>query len=123
MMHVMVKVAAGLLAAAVLGDVAYAQAPDREPGSERRSVLQKARPDYDPLGARVGSFLLLPAVEVRETYDSNIFATPSNEKGDFYTTIHPELQLRSNWNNHALAFQASGDIKRYADHVSENTTN
>lgn len=119
----MVKVAVGLFAAAFLGNVAYAQAPDREAGSERRSVLQKPRPDYDPLGAHVGSFLLLPSVDVQESYDTNVYATASNEKQDFYTTVRPEVQLKSDWSNHALAFQASGDMKRYNERVTENVTN
>lgn len=91
--------------------------------AERQSVVQRARPDYDPLGLRTGSFLLFPSMNVQETYDSNVFVTETDRKSDFVTAVDPALQLRSDWNNNALNFSASGDIKRYATQVGENNSN
>lgn len=91
--------------------------------AERQSVLQRARPDYDPLGLRAGSFLLFPSMNAQETYDSNVFVTETNRKSDFVTTVDPGFQLRSDWTNNALNFAASGDIKRYATQVGENNSN
>lgn len=91
---------------------------------ERQSVLQRPRPDYDPLGIRAGSFLIYPYANLAEAYDSNVYAIPSPAvKGDFYTDLAPGAAVRSDWNNHALNFDASGDIKRYASLVSENVSN
>lgn len=89
---------------------------------ERESVLQRTRADYDPLGVRLGSFLLFPSARLSETYDSNVFATTSNAKGDFYTTLNPSIGIRSDWNVHALGFTASSATRRYAGLVSENVT-
>ncbi|MGO8914891.1 MAG: outer membrane beta-barrel protein, partial [Stellaceae bacterium] len=116
--------AIGFAAAQVVFVFAHrAAAQTSELDIERQSVLQRARPDYDPLGAYVGSFLLYPSVDLSETYNSNVFVTPTDTKADLLTTISPVAQLRSNWNNDALNFIASGQMKRYATQVGENNTN
>src|SRR5258708_7184065 len=111
---------------AVSADPARAQqvAPAPEAAiPERQSVLQRARPDYDPLGIRLGSFLAYPTARLAETFDSNVFATTNGTKNDFYTTLNPGIAVRSDWNVHSVAFQASSETKRYASLVSENVTN
>jgi hypothetical protein len=90
---------------------------------ERQGVLDRPRPDFDALGLRAGSFLAFPNAEVTENYDSNVFATTNSVKSDFFTELRPGLSLRSDWNNNALTFDVSGDIKRYAKLVSENVSN
>ena len=111
---------------AVSADVARAQQVAPAPEAiipERQSVLQRARPDYDPLGIRLGSFLAYPTARLAETFDSNVFATTVNTKNDFYTTFSPGIAVRSDWNVHSVAFAASSETKRYASLVSENVTN
>lgn len=104
---------------AMLGPAGAQEAP----GSERQSVLTRARPDYDPLGVRGGSFVFLPSLGVTESYDSNVFVTESQQQADFLTTISPSLLALSNWNNNALNFHLSSDMNRYAQQVGENYTN
>jgi hypothetical protein len=111
---------------AVSADVARAQQVAPAPETtipERQSVLERARPDYDPLGIRLGSFLAYPSARLAETYDSNVFATTSGTKDDFYTTFNPSIAVRSDWNVHSVALQASSSTKRYSSLVSENVTN
>lgn len=86
------------------------------------TVLSRPRPDYDPVGIRLGSFFLYPDATVAETWNSNIFATQSNDKNDFITALTPRLKLKSNWNNHALNFSADSTIVRYARFHSESYT-
>jgi len=86
------------------------------------TVLSRPRPEYDPLGIRLGSFFLYPDVALTETWNSNIYATPSNDKNDFITSLTPRLALKSNWNNHALNFNADSTITRYARYHSESFT-
>jgi hypothetical protein len=90
---------------------------------ERQSVLDRARPDYDPLGVRLGSFLVYPSAQAAESYDSNVFATTGNKKDDFYTTLSPSVAVQSDWNVHSLGFRMNSDTKRYANLASENYTN
>ena len=91
-------------------------------GPEGTTVMERARPDYDRPGVRMGSFIAKPTIGVNETYDSNIYATPS-ATSDFYTSLTPGISLQSDWGRHALAFNASGDFKWYASHGDENTNN
>jgi hypothetical protein len=118
-----IGVAMALIASA---DLARAQQFTPAPETsipERQSVFERARPDYDPLGIRLGSFLAYPSARLAETYDSNVFATTSNTKDDFYTTFSPSIAIRSDWNVHSFALQASSQTKRYVSLVSENVTN
>lgn len=87
------------------------------------TVLGRPRPDYDPLGLRVGGFLFYPELSAQESYDSNIFATEHDPKSDFITWVEPKLALKSDWNNHALNFHADSRIARYADHDTEDYEN
>src|SRR5271163_1858458 len=76
---------------------------DAGPPLERgASVLDRPRPEYDPLGLRLGSFFLYPKLELGELYSDNVFATQSNKKTDFITVVSPTLDLRSNWSQNAF---------------------
>lgn len=86
------------------------------------TVLSRPRPDYDPVGIRLGGFFLYPDAALTETWNSNIYATSSNDKNDFITSLTPRLALKSNWNNHALNLSADSTIVRYARYHSESYT-
>ncbi|MBE0530829.1 MAG: outer membrane beta-barrel protein [Rhodospirillales bacterium] len=90
-----------------------------EPG-EHDTVTSRARPEYDPLGVRLGGFFLYPKAEITEFYRDNIFYRDSNKESDFVTVLSPELLLKSNWNNHALNFFAGADVGRHLDNTAEN---
>jgi hypothetical protein len=97
------------------------QAPDPVPSAP--SVIGQYRPDYDALGLRAGSFLILPSADVVESWDSNIYATPTRDASDRFTTLAPELRLQSDWNNHALNLLFSDQSLIYNTHSSENVNN
>ena len=84
------------------------------------TVADRPRPQYDPLGQRIGSFVLFPELRVLEQYESNIYYTEDNEDDDFITRLQPRLTLQSDWNNHQLRLETGGDIGFYADHSEEN---
>jgi hypothetical protein len=69
------------------------------------TVEGRARPEYDPLGQRIGAFVLFPELVLQEQYESNIFF---------------RLTLRSDWNNHLLQLESGGDFGFYADNTDEN---
>src|SRR6266699_1072721 len=48
-----------------------------------QSVVERPRPEYDPLGIRFGSFFLYPRAELDEVYNDNVFATKTGTKSDF----------------------------------------
>ena len=114
-------------ALAVSDHAAVAQIIGLEPPEatvpERQSVLQHPRPDYDPVGARIGDFFFYPSAEVEGFWNSNIFASDGHEKSDFYASMRPGAALLSDWGSSALNFLANGEIRRYASQVGENQTN
>ena len=94
---------------------AWAQQPERGV-----SVFERARPDYDPLGVRAGSFVIYPQVEIGESYDDNIFAVDNDEEDDFITVVSPEVNVESDWGRHALNLRGGGDAGFYFDNNDEN---
>ena len=90
-----------------------------EPG-ERDTVTTRQRPEYDPLGVRLGGFFLYPQAELSEIYRDNIFYSDGNKESDFITVLSPSLLLKSNWNNHALNLFADADIGRHMDNSDED---
>lgn len=94
-------------------------APEPGPGD---TVKSRPRPDYDPVGARLGGFFLYPEMSVTEIYRDNIFYTENNKTDDFITVVSPKLNLKSNWNNHALNLFADMDAGFYASNSDENYT-
>lgn len=87
-----------------------------------QTVVDRARPEVDPLGLHLGSFFLYPRVEVDEAYNDNIFATQTAKTGDFITLLAPSFDLRSNFNQNALNLSAGLTQSLYADHSTFNTT-
>jgi hypothetical protein len=90
---------------------------------ERQSVLQRARPDYDPLGIQAGSFLILPSMDLQEWWDSNVYAVPTRPSSDLVTAIVPQLSIASDWNNHALNLFVGDQSEFYNKHTTENVNN
>lgn len=87
------------------------------------SVLEHPRPDYDAAPIEMGSFELFPTLELGATYDSNIYATPDDERDDAIGTIRPIVNLFSNWGRHALSLTTFGDVNHYSQHADENYNN
>src|SRR5579872_4946533 len=85
--------------------------------------FNRPRPDYDPLGVRVGSFLVFPSIAASGTYDSNVFATSSGAQSDFFFSERPALSVKSDWNQHAVSINLNGDFHQYTKLSSENVNN
>lgn len=85
-----------------------------------RGVADRDRPDYDPLGIRVGGFLLTPSIAVEEIYDSNVFADETDEEDDFATILSPRVTLNSQFSRHALNFSAGADGAMYYETDENN---
>jgi hypothetical protein len=66
------------------------------------SVADRSRPDYDPIGGRIGSFRLLPKVDLTAQYDDNVFADENGKVGDYIFVVRPELRVQSLWARHSL---------------------
>lgn len=89
------------------------EARDPTPGN-------RPRPELDPLGARIRSFVLLTSIDLRLGYNDNLFATQKQTQADFYTVLTPRIELRSDWSRHALRIGADAAQARYQDFTGEN---
>jgi hypothetical protein len=67
---------------------------------------------FDPTGIHVGSFLVRPAVELYAAHDSNAERTQGG-RSSWYTTVAPELLVRSDWNRHAFTADIRGSYTEY----------
>jgi len=117
--------ACGLAATAGLG-AALGAAPEAaaqtmlSPEMQRRAdiergvtVLTRPRPDYDPLGVRLGGFRLDGSVEAGPGFDSNLFGSKSNRVSDGFMDEAAAIGLRSDWTTHAVGVDANMTSRQY----------
>jgi hypothetical protein len=85
----------------------------RQERPDQQTAPAREGQDYSALGVPVGSFRLFPDLELNETYNDNIYATPfgvAGQTGSFIQSFKPVLDLRSDWSSHMLNLFARGDI-------------
>jgi hypothetical protein len=108
-------------AAVVLGGVSLATLPT---GAEAQTfgsqdtargttVETRRRPDYDPLGVRLGAFRLNAAGEGGVGYDSNVFGVKNGVKSSGYSTEAGTVSLDSDWTRHAVGASAQISARQY----------
>jgi hypothetical protein len=62
---------------------------------------------YEPLGLRVGTFLLKPALEVTRGYDTNP-SHSANSPASGFTVVEPTLKVQSLWSRHEVGLDLRG---------------
>jgi hypothetical protein len=87
------------------------------------SVVDRARPELDPLGLPIGNFFFFPRIELDEAYNDNIFATTTGKTSAFITVLDPSFDLRSNFTQNAINLTAGGAFFRYDNHTSLDSNN
>ncbi len=75
----------------------------------------------DKTGIAWGSFLLFPEISADATFDTNIYATRTDEKDDWIWSLTPSVELRSDWDKHQLQATAGVTGSRYQTNTSQNT--
>ena len=64
---------------------------------------------FEPVGVRVGSFLLKPSIEVTRGYDTNP-AHVTNGTASGFTMVEPALKLQSDWSRHEYGARAARQL-------------
>lgn len=85
-----------------------------DPGLIQRTFQSKPE-DFTAPGARVGSFMFHPGVELIAGHNDNVFYTPEAELGDTLFLLRPQARLASDWNNHALNLSGWAELARHQD--------
>lgn len=92
---------AGLAPLLLAGTAVRAQVAPPLPAPSERAL-----PEFEPVGGRIGSFFLYPSVEARIEYDDNILALPDHGEGDVELTVRGAVELKSAWQRHSLEANA-----------------
>ncbi|SDC81334.1 outer membrane beta-barrel protein [Belnapia rosea] len=103
----------GLMVAALPVGEARAQLGDSPEVARGITVVNRQRPDFDPLGVRLGGFRLNGAVEAGPGWDSNIFGRRRNVVSDGFVEERGNLSLRSDWTTHAAGISANSVNRQY----------
>jgi hypothetical protein len=92
------------------------------PGDVARgiTVTSRPRPDFDPLGVRLGGFKLNGSVDIGAGWDSNLFGRKNNAVSDGFLDSQVNLNLSSDWTTHAFGASVSGAARQYFENNSQN---
>lgn len=106
----------------LLAGIVCSQAVGQQLLPDKVGVRDRPKPEYEPIGVRIGLLNAYPRLSVRETYDDNIFATEGNQVNDGITALAGDLAIRSNGRTPWSVF---GNVAQYmyAEHSDEDYAN
>ena len=85
------------------------------------TVASRERPELEPLGTRLDSFVFRPRIEEGLGYDDNVFGgTP--KLGSWILGTHPSLLVNSDWSRDSLGLYLGADDLRYLDQPRQSRT-
>jgi len=84
----------------------------KPPDAPPRRPAPPPQDAYEPLGLRVGSLLLKPAVEITRGYDTNP-SHGSNSPPSGFTVVEPTLKVQSQWARHEFGLDLRGSYSEY----------
>src|SRR5512139_5518 len=85
---------------------ALAQEDIRVVPDRGQTVMDRSRPEVDPVGVRIGSFRLDAAAFAGVGYDDNLLGTSTNKLGDGFVEEGARASLVSDWTVHQLGVRA-----------------
>ncbi len=107
-------------AALILGSLTTAALPQEI--TRMTPIEDLPRPGYESRTIQTGGFVIEPMVEGTARYDTNVFATPSNKRDDFFFVLAPSVIARRNTGSSNLYARAYTNVYRYTQYQSENVT-
>jgi hypothetical protein len=97
----------------------FAAGVNVEPGV---TVLSRLRPSYDPLGVRLGSFMLTPSLTETTGFDSNVTGY-SGGRGSAFAHTLGTASLLSQWSRDSLGASVTVDNTEYYAQPDQSFTN
>jgi len=82
------------------------------PSAPPRRAPASALDPYEPLGVRVGAFLLRPSFDISRGLNTNP-GSQRNGRSSPFTAVEPALKLRSQWSSHEFAADLRGSFTSY----------
>lgn len=83
-------------------------------------VADRARPEFKPVGGRLGAFFLYPTLSLTGNVTDNVRATDLDKRGDVYALARAEAKLQSDWSVHALTLDVFASRRQHASVTTEN---
>lgn len=81
----------------------------KPPDTPARRPVPPQQDPYEPVGLRVGTFMLKPSIEVTRGYDTNPSHIP-NGKASGFTVVEPALKVQSGWSRHEYGLDLRGSF-------------
>lgn len=97
-----------------------AMANVKTPADENLSINTRYNPEYDPQGIPFKGFTLYPSITNAVKYSDNVYASSVNEMHDYLFTVRPELNIKSDFERHALDASFFAEKAYYHDITSED---
>jgi hypothetical protein len=85
-------------------------------------VAARSFPKLEPIGLRVGQFMIYPSLEKEVGYTSNVFQTTDNEKSDRILTLTPSIEATASFGKHNLSASVKADRVMYAQEDDQDYT-
>ena len=105
-----------------IGDFLGSDIPYELKRSYGTSVAERPHTDLEPIGARVGSMIVFPKVELGTGFSSNVFGLTTNALADGYVTLAPRVTAASQWSRNSLELTgAVGLIRFFSQSVRSQT--
>lgn len=95
------------------------QIEDVEPFADRRTRRLGTLEPYDPVGIRIGSFVMFPELESNGAWMSNVLRSQKPES-DFAFEARPSARIVSDWKRHALEVRGASTLSFYNELDSED---
>jgi len=89
---------------------------------EDTPVKGRAHPDYAARGIRAGDWMFNPALYAGTLYNSNVFASPSNQQSDIVAQAGAGLGAQSLWERHGINVNFGALSTLYGHHSGLNQT-
>ncbi|EIZ78471.1 hypothetical protein WSK_2915 [Novosphingobium sp. Rr 2-17] len=109
----------GLVVLACLASPAFGQTMAVPDGT---GVLDRPRPEFAPIGGRIGSFFLFPRFDLSAEGTDNLRATKDDRIADVELGAAGKIAVQSNFSRHALALSADYARTVHVETPSENTS-
>ncbi len=77
--------------------------------------------DYQPNGARVGSFTIFPSLTLGVEYTDNAFLEDTNTEDDTIFRVRPGILARSNLRRHEIVGSVTGNVAFHGNSSDDNT--
>ncbi len=97
--------------APALWNLEVADAAAEEPASSEPRGRDRDEDPYAPIGVRIGTFIVLPSLELWTGYSDNVAQRSVAPRGGGYGRLVPGVEFRSDWNRHELRGRAAASYR------------